>query len=123
MAQTFTIAGKLTVPLEDSVATAPIDLGITFTITSRADFSRKYDSAVTDDPVNLGTLGTGPGAKGVLVKCINGACTVKFNGATAAWPLSANGGFFLWSNGAQGFLTAALISTTAAATVIFLAVG
>lgn len=122
MAQNFTIVGKLSVPLEDTTVAAPIDLGITFPFTGRTDFSRKYDGAVTDDPVNLGTLVTG-GAKGVIVKCIAGSCTVKFNGGSDAWPLSAGGGHFSWQNSAQGFLTAALITTTGAATVVFLAVG
>lgn len=122
MAQTLNINGKLSVPLEDVVVTAPIDLGITFPFSGRADFSRKYDGAVTDDVVNLGTLTTG-GAKSVIVKCIAGSCTIKFNGGTDAWPLSTGGGFFLWVNSAQGFLTAALITTTGAATVVFLAVG
>ncbi len=123
MAQTFTVVGKLTIPLEDSQSVAPIDLGIAFPITARADFSRKYDGAVTDDAVDLGTLADTPGAKGILVKCIAGTCTVKFNGGNTAWPLSAAGGHFFWANGAQGFLTDALITTTGAATVIFLAVG
>lgn len=122
MAQNFTIAGKLSVPLEDTVVAAPIDLGITFPFGGRADFSRKYDGAITDDAVSLGTLATG-GAKGVIVKCIAGSCTVKFNGGSDAWPLSTAGGFFLWVNSAQGFLTAALITTTGAATIVFLAVG
>lgn len=122
MAQTLTVAGNLKIPLEDTTATAPIDLGIAFPFTARADFSRKYDGAVTDDDVDLGTLAVG-GAKGVLVKCIAGSCAVKFNGANAAWPLSAGGGYFLWMNSAQGFLTAATITTTAAATVVFIAVG
>lgn len=122
MAQNFTVAGKLSVPLEDTTVAAPIDLGITFPFVSRADFSRKYDGAITDDPVNLGTLATG-GAKGVIVKCIAGNCTIKFNGGDDAWPLSTGGGFFLWVNSAQGFLTNALITTPGAATVIFLAVG
>jgi len=122
MAQTFTVSGNAKIPLEDSQATAPIDLGIAFPITARADFSRKYDVAVTDDAVDLGTLDVA-GAKVVLVKCIAGNCTIKFNGDTVAWPLSTAGGPFLWSNSAQGFVTSALISTTGAATIIFLAVG
>lgn len=122
MAQTLTVAGKLTIPLEDSPSVAAVDLGVSFTITARADFSRKYDEAVTDDEVNLGTLADA-GAKGVIVKCIAGTCTVKFNGGSDAWPLSATGGYFLWSNSAQGFLNAALVTTTGAATVVFIAVG
>lgn len=122
MAQTLTSVGKLSVPLEDGGTVAPIDLGLSFVFTGRADFSRKYDAPVTDDAVNLGTLAT-PGAKGVLVKCTLGSCTIKFNGGSDAWPLDVGAGFFLWLNSARGFLTAAAITTTGPATVVFLAVG
>jgi len=122
MAQNFTVAGKLSIPLEDTTAAAPIDLGITFPFLSRADYSRRYDAAVTDDAVSLGTLANA-GAKGVIVKCTSGSCAIKFNGGSEAWPLTAGGGFFLWVNSSQGFLTGASITTTGAATVVFLAVG
>ncbi len=122
MAQNFTVAGKLSIPLEDAGPQAPIDLGVNFPYVAKADYSRKYDGAVTDDAVNLGTLTTG-GAKGVMVKCSTGTCTAKFNGGTDAWPLAAGAGYFLWVNSSQGFLTSALITTTGAATVVFIAVG
>lgn len=122
MAQTLTSAGKLSIPLEDGGPTAPIDLGVAFAFAGKADFSRKYDGPVTDDAVNLGTLASG-GAKGVIVKCSLGNCTVKFNGGSDAWPLDAGAGFFLWLNSARPFPTAALITTTGPATVLFLAVG
>lgn len=122
MAQTLTSVGKLSIPLEDGGPVAPIDLGLTFVLTARADYSRKYDAPVTDDAVNLGTLAS-PGAKGVLVKCSIGACTIKFNGGADAWPIDAASGFFLWLNSARAFPTAALITTTGPATIIFLAVG
>lgn len=123
MAQNFTVAGNLQIPLEDAGSSAPISLAISFPYVPRADFSRKYDDAVADDPVNLGTLATSGGAKGVLVKCAAGTCTVKFNGGTDAWPLAAGAGYFLWINSSQGFLTSALITTTGSATVVFIAVG
>lgn len=123
MAQNFTVAGSLQIPLEDAGSPAPISLAISFPYVPRADFSRKYDGAVTDDPVNLGTLATGGGAKSVMVKCTTGTCTVKFNGGTDAWPLAAGAGYFLWINSSQGFLTSALITTTGSATVVFIAVG
>lgn len=123
MAQNFTVAGNVQIPLEDAGSPAPISLAISFPYVPRADFNRKYDGAVTDDPVNLGTMATGGGAKGVLVKCTAGTCTVKFNGGTDAWPLAAGAGYFLWINSSQGFLTAALVTTTGSATVVFIAVG
>lgn len=122
MAQTLTIAGKFSAPLEDTPTQAPVDLGVTMTFTGRADFSRKYDAPVTGDSVNLGTLTTG-GAKAVLVKCILGTCTITFNGGSDSWPLAAGSGYFLWSNTTQGFLTAAAITTPGAATVVFIALG
>lgn len=122
MAQNFTVAGKLSVPLEDGPVSAPIDLGVTFSFVGLAGFNRNYDGAIADDPVNLGTLAVG-GAKGVIVKCVAGTCTAKFNGGATAWPLAAGAGYFLWVNSSQGFLTAALITTTGAAKVLFAAVG
>lgn len=121
MAQTLTVAGAASLPFEDGTNVAPINLAAALGFTSRADFSRAYSGLVTDDVVNFGTL-TSPGAKGVIVKCTAGSCTIKFNGATDAWPLSP-GGYFVWINTAQAFPTAALISTTGAATVVFIAVG
>lgn len=122
MALNLTVAGALAIPLEDGGSVAPIDLtvlGLTFT--SRADFVRNYTTTVTDDSVDFGTL-TVPGAKGLIVKCKAGACTIKFNGGADAWPL-APGGYFLWINPATPFPTAALISTTGPASVVFIAVG
>ena len=121
MATKLTVAGKASLPLEDGGTVAPVDLAVDLTFISDAYFIRDYAGAVTDDAVNLGAL-TVPGAKGVLVKCLSGACTVKFNGGTQAWPL-APGGHFFWANPSTPFPTSAAISTTGAARVLFLAVG
>lgn len=122
MAQTFTVSGTATCPLEDGSAVAPMTLAASLVFTSRSNFVRTYASTVTDDSVNFGTLVTA-GAKGLLIKCTAGNCTFKFNaGDTTAWPL-AIGGYFLWINTAQGFPKEVLLSTTGAATVVFLAVG
>lgn len=121
MAQTFTVAGALSLPLEDGTSVGAVSLAASFNFSSRADFSRTYTGVSVDDVVNFGTL-TSPGAKGLIVKCTAGSCTVKFNGGSDAWPL-APGGYFLWVNSAQAFPTAALVTTTGAATVIFIAVG
>ena len=121
MAQTFTVTGKLAIPLEEGGSVAPIDLGVSLVILNRADFGRSYAGAVTDDAVNLGTL-TSNGAKGILVKCTSGSCTVKFNAGATAWPLAV-GGYFLWVNPSTAFATAALVTTSGPATVVFLAVG
>mgnify|MGYP006999984907 FL=1 len=122
MAQTLTVAGSVACPFEDGGTAAPISLAATLVFTSRADFARSYSGAVTDEEVDFGTL-TSPGAKGILVKCTTGSCTVKFQAnTTPAWPLAA-GGCFLWINIAQASPTTAFITTTGSAAVVFLAVG
>jgi hypothetical protein len=121
MAQTLTVAGAASCPFVDGGTVAPIPLATALGFTSRADFQRSYLGAIVDDPVNFGTLAV-PGAKGIIVMCTAGSCTIKFNGAADAWPL-APGGYFIWINTAQPFPTSALITTTGAAGVFFLAVG
>lgn len=121
MAQNFVVAGSVSIPLVDGATPSPLSIAATIPFTGRADFQRVYTGAVVDDVVNFGTLAA-TGAKGVLVLCPAGACTIKFNGGTDAWPL-APGAHFEWCNPSTPFPTAALITTTGPATVIFLAVG
>jgi hypothetical protein len=120
--QTFTVAGAASCPLEDGTGVGTVQLGTSFVFTSRADYSRSYASPVTNDSVNLGTLAS-PGAKGLLVKCTTGSCTIAFQSSSnEAWPLAV-GGYFLWLNPSTGFATSAFITTTGPATIIFIAVG
>lgn len=122
MAQNLTIAGAASLPFEDGTNVASIQLAASLGFSSRADFSRSYTAAVVDDVVDFGTLG-GTGAKGIIVKCTSGACTIKFQSNTSiAWPL-APGGYFVWINPSLPFPTAAFVNTTGAATVVFVAVG
>jgi hypothetical protein len=122
MAQILTVAGSASLPFEDGTNVAPVQLAATLGFTSRADFARAYSGAITDDAIDFGTLST-PGAKGVLVKCTAGSCTIKFEAIDGTeWPL-APGGYFLWINTAQAFPKAAFITTTGAASVVFIAVG
>lgn len=121
MATKLTVAGKASLPLEDGGSIAPIDLALDLTYISDAYFIRDYAGAVTDEAINFGTL-TVPGAKAILIKCLSGACTMKFNNGTQAWPL-APGGWMAWSNPSTPFPNAAAITTTGAARVLFLAVG
>lgn len=122
MAQNLSVAGAASIPLEDGGTPTPVDLTALLGFVSRADYVRSYTGAVTDDPVDFGTL-TVPGAKGILVKCKTGACVIKFQGTTMnPWPL-APGGYFLWINTAQAFPTSAFITTVGAASVVFMAVG
>lgn len=120
MAQKLTVVGKLAAAFEDGGSVAPVDLGIDLTYLNRVDYEREYSGAVTDEAVNFGTLTAG--AKMLLVKAKAGACTIKFNGANTAWPI-APGGYFIWCNPSTPFPTAALISTTGPAHVVFIAVG
>jgi hypothetical protein len=122
MAQTLTVAGAASLPFEDGTNVAPIQLAASLGFTSRADFVRSYSGAIVDDEINFGTLAV-PGAKGVIVKCTAGSCVIKFQADTSiAWPL-APGGYFIWINTAQAFPNAAFITTTGAASVVFVAVG
>ena len=120
MAQQLVVSGSFAIPLEDGGAVAQVDLKQAFNVTQRADFSRVYDALVTDDVVNLGTLATA-GAKGFIIKCKSGSCTVKLNGSTVAISLDA-GAEIMYVNPVSGWLTTATISTTGPATILFLAV-
>lgn len=126
------VVGLATTPLEGVVNTGgatpqpgSVDLTQNFIITQLAAFQRVYAGAITDDPVDFGTLATA-GAKGLIIKCPVGACTVKLlaglTTGTLQWPLSPPA-YLMYMNPAAGFPTSALVTTTAAATVEFLAVG
>jgi hypothetical protein len=122
MSQVLTVAGAASLPYIDGGTVAAINLATSLGYTARADFVRNYSGAIAADPVNMGTLAT-PGAKGVLVVCTQGAATIQFQSTTnEAWPLDP-GGYFLWIDTARPFVTAAFITTLAAAAVIFIAVG
>lgn len=121
MAQNYSVAGAVSAAFVDGGTPSPISLAATIPYTNRADFQRAYAAAVTDDVVNMDTLAAA-GAKGVTVVCLAGSATIKFNGSTAAWPL-APGGHFQWCNPSTPFPTAALISTTGPATIVFVAIG
>jgi hypothetical protein len=121
MPQDFHVSGKVQLPFEAGQAAAPLDLTACFPFTQKADFDRSYSGAVTDDEVDLGPLAE-EGARGLIVKCPIGTATIKFNGGDVAWPLGP-GAYFLFVNPLAGFPKSAAISTIAAATVKFLAVG
>jgi hypothetical protein len=121
--QVMSVSGFFSAPLENTTSTAAVALATTLTFTSMAEFTRTYSGAISADPVSLGTL-SGPGAKAILVKCLSGSCTIGFNGdTTTQWPIAAGGGYMLWVNGSQGFVTAAAITTTGACSVVFVALG
>ena len=67
MAQNLTVQGAVSLPLVDGGTVAAINLAATLGLTSRADFCRSYSGAVTDDPIDFGTL-TIPGAKGIIAE-------------------------------------------------------
>jgi hypothetical protein len=119
----MTVAGNFQCPLENTTSTAAVSLAATLTFTSMAEFTRTYSGAISADPVSLGTL-SGSGAKAILVKCLSGSVTIEFNSDTATqWPLAAAGGYLLWCNTSQGFITSAAVTTTGAASVVFVALG
>jgi len=121
MPQDFHVSGKVQLPFEAGQTSAPIDLAACFTFSQKADYDRTYLDAVTDDEVDLGPLADA-GARGLIVKCPIGTATIKFNGGDTAWPLGP-GAYFLYVNPLGGFPRSASISTIAAASVKFLAVG
>ena len=121
MALTLTVSGAVAIPLQDGSSLAPINLAATLGYTSKSDLTLNYTAPVSASPVPFGTLVTA-GAKGLLVVCTAGSCTIGFNSGTDLWPL-APGGYFLWINTATPFPMAAAITTTGPASVAFLAVG
>jgi hypothetical protein len=82
---------------------------------------KSFAGVVTDQAVDFGTLASA-GAKGLIVKALSGSCTIKFNGGTDAWPIGV-GGYFIWVNPGTPFPMSALITTLAAAQILFIAVG
>jgi hypothetical protein len=120
MAKTLVITGLFSLPNEDGQPAAPINLAQNIVYTQKASFDLSYDAPVTDDVIDLGTLATG-GARGLLIKGISGAATVKFNADTLPWPVSV-GSVFLYANAAQGFPTGVKITTTGPAQLTISAV-
>lgn len=118
--QTLAVTGRLTAPLEDGQAAAPMDLGFTINYTQKVCDDLVFASTVTDQAIGLGTLATG-GAKAFILKCTLGSCTIKMNGGTDVITL-ALGGYLLYANPLAGQLTALTITTTGAATLKILAV-
>jgi hypothetical protein len=122
MTQALAVQGSLAIPLVDGGTVAAISLAASLGFTARADFQRSYTGAISNDPVNFGTLAS-PGAKGVFVYVGSGSCTISWQSdADAAWPLAV-GGYFLWVNPQTPFPTSAFITTTGPCNVVFLAVG
>ena len=117
MAQTLTIVGKATIPLEDDPAlAAPIDLGLTMQFGQGGTIELSYDASVTDQAVPLGTLATA-GAKFLLIKSPIGGCLVKLNDASSGIPVPPGAGYIIIGNPVQGWLTGLKVSTTGAAKV------
>jgi hypothetical protein len=114
------ITGKLQLPLEEGQQPAPIDLYLNMMFTEKVNEDRVYAAPIANDPVSLGTMAS-HGARLVLVKSPVGGCTVKFNGAAAAFPVPP-GGYFLSADPLGGFITAMAITTTGPAKVTILAV-
>jgi len=125
MSKTFTVAGTVSVPLEDGQTPATGSLTQAITYTKKATLDLVYAAPVVDDVVTFGSLAAA-GAKGVLIKCTSGACTVKVNApglsGNIALPFNT-GGYMLYANPAAGLPSGCNITVAAAATLEITAVG
>lgn len=125
MAKTFTVAGSVSLPLEEGQTPAAGNLAQTVTYTKKANFDLVYDEDVTDDPIDFGTLAVA-GAKGLLIKCTAGACTVKIDapGTDGNVPLPLNtGGYILYVNPTAGLPSGCHITVADTASIEIAAVG
>jgi hypothetical protein len=119
MAQTVTITGKLTIPLEDGGATAPIDLSASFTFTKKMADDFVFDDVVTAQSISLGSMASS-GAKLLLVKSPLGGGTIIVNGGTGV-PVAAGGGYILIVDPTGASINTVAITTTGPATIKVLA--
>jgi len=110
MAQTATITGALNYPADEGATPSAVSLALSLVYSQKLSAQLEYDTPVTDQAVNLGTLSTG-GAKITLLKCTLGSCTVKINGSDAI-PLAAGMGYILLANTQQGILSTLTVTTT-----------
>ena len=125
MSKNLTIAGSVSAPLQDGQTPAEADLTQSFVYTKKACLDLVYADVVADDPVTFGTLAVA-GAKGLLIRCTAGACTVKIDGpgVTGNLPLPLHaGGFLLYANPAAGLPSGCPITVAATASLEILAVG
>jgi hypothetical protein len=125
MPKTFAVAGTVSVPLEDGQTPAISSLTQSITYTKKAGFDLVYADPVADDEITFGSLAVA-GAKGLLIKCTAGACTIKIDapGIDGNVPLPFNaGGLLLFSNPAAGLPTGCHITVGAAASLEISAVG
>lgn len=119
MAQTVTIAGKLTIPLEEGGATAPIDLSASFTFTRKMADDFVFDSPVTAQSLSLGSMDS-TGAKLLLVKSPIGGGIIIVNGGTGI-PIAAGAGYILIVDPTGASITSLAVTTTGPATIKVLA--
>lgn len=125
MPKNFTVAGTVSVPLEDGQTPALGNLAQSITYTKKATFDLVYADPIVDDEITFGSLAVA-GAKGLLIKCTAGACTVKINssGTDGNIPLPFNtGGYILYMNPAAGLPTGCHITVAASASLEISAVG
>lgn len=125
MSKNFKVAGSVSAPLQDGQTAAEADLTQSFVYTKKASLDLVYADAVTDDPIIFGTLAVA-GAKGLLIRCTTGACTVKIDGpgVTGNLPLPLQaGGYLLYANPAAGLPSGCHITVATTASLEILAVG
>lgn len=125
MPKAFTVAGTVSVPLEDGQTPAISSLAQAITYTKKATFDLVYADPVVDDEVTFGSLVTA-GAKGLLIKCTAGSCTVKIDvpgtNGNIALPFNT-GGIFLFANPAAGLPSGCHITVGTSASLEITAVG
>jgi hypothetical protein len=125
MAKTFTVAGTVSVPLEDGQTPAVSSLTQAITYTKKATFDLVYADPVIDDEITFGSLVTA-GAKGLLIKCTAGSCTIKIDipgtPGNVALPFNT-GGLLLFANPAAGLPSGCHITVGASAALEISAVG
>src|SRR5574343_545456 len=125
MSKNFTVDGSVSVPLQDGQPAASADLTMSFIYTKKAGFDLVYSDAVADDPITFGTLAVA-GAKGLLIRCTAGACTINIDvpGTSGNLPLPLHaGGYLLYANPSAGLPSGCHVTVTTSASLEILAVG
>ena len=124
MAKNFEVKGVVTLPLQSGQPPATANIDTAFVYTKKTNLDLVYAAPVTDEAISFGSLAVA-GAKGLLVKCTAGACTLKINGPaiTSNIPLPFQaGGYLLYANATEGFPTGCLITVTTTASLEIVAV-
>ena len=108
---TLTIAGTVSFPLAEEASPPSRSFGASLIYSEKRDSDVKIIGAQVD--VDL--MGGIADAKAAYVEVKVGAGDIKVNGAATTFPVTVDGGFWIWFN-PDGGLTAMTVTTTANAT-------